>query len=100
MILLPPKSPRHYYVLPYTTLFRSDSGAGMPSDVVEFATRPFWRGSDPFLRNHSGAGLGLALVNSFTTAQGATLHIDSMVGRGTTVSVVFPPAAEIGRAHV
>ena len=70
-----------------------DDGAGMPPEVVELATRPFWRGNDPFLRNHAGTGLGLALVKSFAAAQGASLHIESAPGEGTRVVVAFPASA-------
>jgi len=70
-----------------------DDGAGMAPEVVELATRPFWRGNDPFLRNHAGTGLGLALVKSFAAAQGASLHIESAPGEGTCVTVAFPASA-------
>jgi signal transduction histidine kinase/CHASE2 domain-containing sensor protein len=70
-----------------------DDGAGMAPEVVELATRPFWRGNDPFLRNHAGTGLGLALVKSFAAAQGASLHIESAPGEGTCVVVAFPAPA-------
>jgi signal transduction histidine kinase len=39
---------------------------------------------------HRGTGLGLSLVRSFVELHGGTVSIDSAVGRGTTVTCVFP----------
>jgi signal transduction histidine kinase len=39
---------------------------------------------------HRGAGLGLSLVRSFVEMHGGRVAIDSVVGRGTTVTCDFP----------
>ena len=39
---------------------------------------------------HRGAGLGLSLVRSFVEMHGGRIAIDSVVGRGTTVTCEFP----------
>ena len=39
---------------------------------------------------HRGTGLGLSLVRSFVELHGGTVSIDSAVGRGTTVTCIFP----------
>ena len=41
-------------------------------------------------REHRGAGLGLSIVRSFVELHGGTVKLDSAVGRGTTVTCVFP----------
>jgi signal transduction histidine kinase len=66
----------------------TDRGPGIPPDVKDrvfalFETRTL--GS-----RHRGAGLGLSIVRSFVELHGGTVLIDSIVGRGTTVSCAFP----------
>lgn len=39
---------------------------------------------------HRGPGLGLALVRSFVELHGGKVQVDSVVGRGTTVTCEFP----------
>ncbi|MBI2584606.1 MAG: hypothetical protein HYW28_01830, partial [Rhodospirillales bacterium] len=40
---------------------------------------------------HDGTGLGLSLAKSLTELQGGRLAIESEFGKGTTVTVHFPP---------
>jgi signal transduction histidine kinase len=42
-------------------------------------------------RSYEGTGLGLPLSKGFVELHGGTLAIDSEQGRGTTVTVRFPP---------
>jgi K+-sensing histidine kinase KdpD len=51
---------------------------------------PFGQVANQFNRDHDGTGLGLPLARAFAALHGATLEIDSAVGRGTTVRVRFP----------
>ena len=39
---------------------------------------------------HRGAGLGLSLVRSFVEMHGGKVLVDSVVGKGTTVTCEFP----------
>ena len=66
----------------------SDEGPGIPSeerDTVFGLFETDSRGSQ-----HRGPGLGLSLVRSFVELHGGTVTIDSALGRGTTVTCVFP----------
>ncbi|MEQ8585092.1 MAG: PAS domain-containing sensor histidine kinase [Thalassobaculaceae bacterium] len=68
----------------------ADDGVGMPPDVVANVTEPFYQNrSDPHLAD-GGTGLGLSIVKSIVDALGGTLEIDSVDGRGTTVTVRLP----------
>ena len=66
----------------------ADRGPGIPPDISE---RVFDRFESHALGSeHRGAGLGLSIVRSFVELHGGTVKLDSAVGRGTTVTCVFP----------
>jgi len=66
----------------------SDTGSGMPPEIVERATTPFLTTK----ARGKGTGLGLWMVKRFAAAAGGKLDIDTHVGRGTTVRLIFPRA--------
>ena len=49
------------------------------------------RHSSELSRRYEGTGLGLPLSKGFVELHGGTLSIDSAEGRGTKVTVRFPP---------
>ena len=66
----------------------TDRGPGIPDALGE---RVFDRFESHALGSeHRGAGLGLSIVRSFVELHGGTVKLDSAVGRGTTVTCVFP----------
>jgi signal transduction histidine kinase len=66
----------------------TDSGPGIPPDVKD---RVFdWFESRSHGSRHRGAGLGLSLVRSFVELHGGKVRVDSVVGKGTTVTCDFP----------
>ncbi|WP_420413900.1 ATP-binding protein [Roseibium sp.] len=77
----------------------TDTGCGMPPDILHRASEPFFsKRSDG-----AGTGLGLSMVHGFVHQSGGTMEIESIVGRGTTVRLRFPilkeRADEIGCFH-
>ena len=73
-----------------------DTGQGMPAEVLNRATEPFFT-----TKGGSGTGLGLAQVYGTIHQSGGTLSIDSRPGEGTAVTLRLPvceappaPAAE------
>jgi signal transduction histidine kinase len=66
----------------------TDSGPGIPPDVKDKVFD--WFESHSEGSRHRGAGLGLSLVRSFVELHGGKIHVDSIVGRGTTVTCDFP----------
>ncbi|GIJ44088.1 hypothetical protein Val02_09740 [Virgisporangium aliadipatigenens] len=64
----------------------SDTGTGMPPEVIERAFEPFYT-TKP---KGSGTGLGLATVYGIATAAGGDVHLYSENGIGTTVTVILP----------
>ncbi len=66
----------------------TDSGPGIPSDVKDKVFD--WFESHSHGSRHRGAGLGLSLVRSFVELHGGKVRVDSVVGKGTTVTCDFP----------
>lgn len=66
----------------------SDSGPGIPEEVRDKVFD--WFESHANGSRHRGAGLGLSLVRSFVELHGGKVHVDSVVGKGTTVTCEFP----------
>ncbi|MET0351787.1 MAG: ATP-binding protein, partial [Rhizobacter sp.] len=64
----------------------ADTGTGMPPDVVAHAFEPFFT-TKPL---GQGTGLGLSMIYGFALQSEGTCHIDSEVGRGTTVTLSLP----------
>lgn len=67
----------------------SDSGVGIPDDVLRRLFDPF----STTKRRGQGSGLGLAISKRIVDGFGGRILVDSEVGRGTTVTVVLPCAA-------
>jgi len=67
-----------------------DHGAGIAPDDIDKAVAPFSQLGDPLTRRHEGTGLGLSLVKSLIELHGGRLAIDSAIGTGTTVRLIFP----------
>lgn len=70
----------------HVVLSVADSGHGMDSATVDRIFEPFFttRGVS------AGTGLGLSVVHGIATSFGATISVDSAIGRGTTFKVFFP----------
>lgn len=73
----------------------SDTGTGMPPEVVERAFEPFFTTKPP----GEGTGLGLATVYGIITEAGGTVELTSTPGAGSTVHIVLP-AADGGPDHI
>jgi two-component system cell cycle sensor histidine kinase PleC len=68
----------------------SDTGIGIAKDDLPRLGRPFEQIESQHSKSFQGSGLGLALSKSLIELHGGTLSIDSVLGEGTTVSVVLP----------
>jgi two-component system sensor histidine kinase RegB len=70
-------------------LLVEDDGPGMPANVLEHATEPF------FSTREAGAGMGLGLFLATSVAEqlGGRLELESRVGKGTRASLVLPASA-------
>ena len=66
-----------------------DNGTGIPSEILPKVLLPFFT-----TRDGDGVGLGLSIVNGIAEAHGAHLEIQTEVGKGTLVSISFPPVED------
>jgi two-component system, NtrC family, sensor kinase len=64
----------------------SDTGAGMSAEILQCAFEPFFTTKGEGL----GTGLGLSMVAGFAKQSGGTAHINSEIGRGTSVTIYLP----------
>ncbi|MGH1455265.1 MAG: PAS domain-containing sensor histidine kinase [Alphaproteobacteria bacterium] len=70
-----------------------DQGVGISKDKIEQALEPFGQVSDsPERRDNTnqGTGLGLPLAKAMVEMHGGDFFIESVLGEGTTVSMVLP----------
>jgi two-component system heavy metal sensor histidine kinase CusS len=66
----------------------SDDGCGIAPEHLPRVFDRFYRAESS--RSSDGAGLGLALVKSIVDLHGGSATIHSEIGRGTTVTLIFP----------
>jgi two-component system cell cycle sensor histidine kinase/response regulator CckA len=87
--LAPKSMPAGEYVLVEV----SDSGTGIPPDIIDHIFEPFFSTKDV----GKGTGLGLSTVYGIVKQTGGFIYLDSTVGKGTTFRIFLPrhvPAAD------
>ncbi len=92
VVLGPADVPEEVAPGPYVRISVSDTGAGMPPEVVSRAFEPFFSTKDPTSGQGAGTGLGLAMVYGLARQSGGFAAIHSEVGHGTTVDIYLPRA--------
>jgi PAS domain S-box-containing protein len=72
----------------YVAIIVTDTGIGMPPNVVERAFDPFFTTKPTGV----GTGLGLSMIYGFAQQSGGHIRIFSEVGRGTTIKLYLARA--------
>jgi PAS domain S-box-containing protein len=73
----------------YVRLRFSDSGSGIPKDIIDRIFEPFFTTKPP----QSGTGLGLSVVRGILKNHDAAISVYSEPGKGTRFHLYFPATA-------
>jgi len=67
----------------------SDTGPGIPDDLLDELFMPFTQEDSSITRSHQGAGLGLSICKKLVDLMEGSMAVSSELGSGTTVSFCF-----------
>jgi signal transduction histidine kinase len=66
-----------------------DTGSGIPAEILPHVLEPFFT-----TKLGRGTGLGLSISYAYMRSHGGDMRVDSVVGRGTTVTLTLPLRTE------
>jgi len=69
----------------------ADTGIGIAPEHLPHVFERFYRGTTS--RTDGGSGLGLSLAQEIVKRHHGRLEVDSEQGKGSTFSMIFPPAS-------
>jgi signal transduction histidine kinase len=68
----------------------SDIGIGMDEEQARRCFDKFWQAESTDVRRFGGTGIGLYIVSSLVDAMGASISVETAIGRGSTFTVTLP----------
>jgi PAS domain S-box-containing protein len=68
----------------------TDTGIGIPEDKLQMIFERFTQADQPTATKFGGTGLGLTIVKQLTEMQQGDVHVQSVLGMGTTFEVIIP----------
>ncbi len=81
----------------YLSLCVADHGIGIPANKLKTIMNPFEQVSNQYTRSHEGSGLGLSITKELAELHGGTVHLESVVDVGTSVTIRLPVDATATR---
>jgi len=72
-----------------------DNGTGISPADLPFVFERFYRGDRSRSREKGGSGLGLTIVKGIVEAHQGNITIESVVGKGTSITLTFPAIENI-----
>jgi signal transduction histidine kinase len=72
----------------------ADTGGGIPPEQLNRIFEPFVQSQSGMIRDHGGAGLGLAIGRDLAQRMNGELRVESEVGVGSTFTLLLPLAAD------
>lgn len=70
----------------YVELIISDTGCGIPNDIIDKIFDPFFTTKE----RGEGTGMGLSIVHGIVKEMGGTISVDSEIAKGTAFKILFP----------
>ena len=67
-----------------------DTGVGIPEEAVSHVFERFFRVDKARSRKSGGSGLGLSIVRNMVERNRGEIHVESVVGEGSTFTLSFP----------
>lgn len=71
-----------------------DNGVGMDEKTVEHLFNRYYRGTNT-TESIDGTGLGMAITEQLILLQGGTIEVQSQIGQGTRINLVFPTSLSL-----
>jgi signal transduction histidine kinase len=66
-----------------------DNGIGIPKEALEKIFNDHFRSKNAVAHHAGGTGLGLSIVKEIVVLHGASIQVESIVGRGSSFTVKF-----------
>ena len=68
----------------------TDDGIGIPEDQIDRIFERFYRVDKSHSKERGGTGLGLSIVKHGVILHHGGVHVESKLGEGTRIELVFP----------
>src|SRR6185503_8005080 len=90
---------------PVVRFMVTDTGPGIPGEMLESIFQPFTKADDSYSTRRSGAGVGLSVAKRLIESIGGTIGVESEPGMGASFFIMVPitqnqvvdPGAEVER---
>ena len=77
----------------YIKIAVSDTGTGIPKDVIDSIFEPYFTTKD----QGEGTGLGLAMVHGIVESYGGMITVSSQLGNGSVFTIYFPVTKKLSK---